>query len=99
RTLPRTRVPYTTLFRSDPLEGGAGRRGNAVEGGQLRVHERERRGQQRRHLAVAVPDDRVDQIVDLGLHQAAQIVLPGRVDRPVLDRKSTRLNSSHGSIS
>src|SRR3546814_19093639 len=91
-----TLFPYTTLFRAvAPLvaghaavvqRSGAGR---AVAG--VRVVE-ERPGQ-----AVAVgdlPGGLEESVFLFGLHRA-QLVARGRVGDVVLDRKSTRLNSSH----
>src|SRR5207245_8915275 len=79
-----TRVPYTTLFRS---QAGASRFVEAEPG---RPRRRARR------LRTPGTGDRHDG--RMGVEQSRQGELLGRGAQPG-DRKSTRLNSSHGSIS
>src|SRR5688572_31118872 len=89
RPPPRsTLFPYTTLFRS------------GIEGGLEPLHEREIGGREdERHEVGLLEPDAVlagDRAADLGadLHD-----LGARLHHPRLDRKSTRLNSSHSQIS
>src|SRR3712207_7927577 len=95
RRPPRsTLFPYTTLFRSDGRRGESGaalgeHQGLDV-GGAKPV---EGQAAQLRHQ-VASSDGRVQ--VDRRLLAVAR---RQRLRRPVLDRKSTRLNSSHANIS
>src|SRR2546422_7167208 len=91
RRPPRsTLFPYTTLFRS--------RRRPRVPRGQLGA---ERALEQRPGAAVVVAIEQQQAPPLLGLGAASEIArLPVEELRPrVQDRKSTRLNSSHGYIS
>src|SRR2546422_7004693 len=88
RRPPRsTLFPYTTLFRSGPAIRGRRHRANRVNLSLLALEPDDAKG--RAHAG----DFRDEQ---LG-HSAAPIFL--RRDFTDLDRKSTRLNSSHGYIS
>src|SRR5690242_20993267 len=89
-----TMCPYTTLFRSRPRH----RQGVAVEEGpELAQH--------RRHTAGV--KEILDQVLAAGAHVREHRSPPGElveaveleVDPEPADRKSTRLNSSHMSIS
>src|SRR2546429_6223154 len=85
RRPPRsTLFPYTTLFRSpDGLDVVASRRGDSVY----------------LHVANIQRTRPVNTTIQIGSH----VILSGRVfeitAEPAVDRKSTRLNSSHGYIS
>src|SRR2546422_10076969 len=97
RRPPRsTLFPYTTLFRSHLLERHEGRSrmaGDALGRGATLVEYREPAIVHR----AAVQHERLERD-DAGAWQGAPgIIEQGRV--LVLDRKSTRLNSSHGYIS
>src|SRR5437867_7580004 len=79
-----TLFPYTTLFRSD--------------------HQRPRHGQGFAHTVVAAhPHDRIGGRHELEVigsrHHTHRRRGPRLQDRSLLDRKSTRLNSSHRTIS
>src|SRR3712207_8331304 len=84
RRPPRsTLFPYTTLFRSPCLLD---------------------RAQHPLQRAAEVGQPGVDVLVDLGAHpgdvrRGLRTELVGAVDRAPVDRKSTRLNSSHANIS
>src|SRR5690606_40290202 len=91
-----TPFPYTTLFRSAsaiPLESAPGDSCPGVR----RLED---------ILEVEDPVEALDVVVVL-LHQNSEFherendlaEIPGTCDSPVLDRKSTRLNSSHVKIS
>src|SRR4051812_49999583 len=86
--------PYTTLFRS-----GVEQRLHALvlEG---RAAEHRRHGDVERGLADRRLETRdVDDLLgEVGLHQLV-VVVGDRLDQVGADRKSTRLNSSHMSIS
>src|SRR5207245_4643612 len=93
-----TPLPYTTLFRS-PADGGSrsikherarGREEGPKRGAAGRRDPAQdplkREGQDEAHRALGGPDEPVG-------------LAPGEMREPGQDRKSTRLNSSHGSIS
>src|SRR5207245_3568162 len=87
-----TPFPYTTLFRSSPRNHWPA---GVVEDGELHAR---RRAPARARLPQHVlgPEDRVDG--ELG--RAVELPEHGpEIRERLLDRKSTRLNSSHGSIS
>src|SRR5690606_41477147 len=98
RPPPTTLFPYTTLFRSDPpnqphrahacarARGAQGRRGRA------RSTPREEAQEGRWHA-------RRDQGGSQGGGPRGAEVRGGRAGEPGVDRKSTRLNSSHVKIS
>src|SRR5690606_42137151 len=90
------RFPYTTLFRSDCSAGAVGeRRGVARGHGALRVEGGAQLGQP---LGGGVrTEDGVE--VDRHLAGVPLLVVDLGGDRDDLDRKSTRLNSSHVKIS
>src|SRR3712207_7554194 len=85
RRPPRSSLfPYTTLFRSRQVDHGRGVGGRAVVHGQ--------------------PRGAVEAVGDRGGQRAGEALVAGLADqlqpqRGVLDRKSTRLNSSHANIS
>src|SRR5437867_7650011 len=86
--------PYTTLFRSQCLRGALDR---VVAGEAGRVRDAQRPGDVE-HAAqgrVALADQLL--LLGLGAKAPDDIGLP--IDGPVADRKSTRLNSSHRTIS
>src|SRR5690606_42064810 len=85
-----TRFPYTTLFRSEQL-------GHLVEGLADRVVARlaEQRGRRVRLDAVQRRVSARDHEPQVGRHQ----LRIGELRRGQVDRKSTRLNSSHVKIS
>src|SRR5699024_12793075 len=93
-----TSFPYTTLFRSHAV---LGKGGDVLLGGGLAVHIAAQ-------LAVAVGahhnvmplavDGGLQQLLAAGRQLAAGVV-GGGVQVDAVDRKSTRLNSSHVSIS
>src|SRR5436853_5762760 len=89
RAPPRpTLFPYTTLFRSDRLERAAGEPAVALVG--------EAEGHEVRGL------DRVDElavVLDQRRRLLEQLAVDRQGDGGSLDRKSTRLNSSHLGIS
>src|SRR3712207_7807513 len=86
RRPPRsTLFPYTTLFRSQPVDVGA-------KGGD---EQRRESGEQQDAVAV-------DQLVAAGVQLPGQEAVLGEhraQQREAVDRKSTRLNSSHANIS
>src|SRR2546422_3162974 len=84
RRPPRsTLFPYTTLFRSQRDARGPPREGLAAA---------QRSGDE----VISENESRVRHVVERQLHLGAAI---GTVFDPDADRKSTRLNSSHGYIS
>src|SRR3712207_8207194 len=85
RRPPRsTLFPYTTLFRSVELGGQLGDPGLADAGEHLQDGER--------------PVDRLD-ATGAGLPSIERVAHDATVAQRLLDRKSTRLNSSHANIS
>src|SRR3546814_20081633 len=89
-TRTKTRVPYTTLFRSQCVAHGIG-----VDGGGDVARQRDILEPGRR-----CPEQRVRAKLDApghgGLLEGADVVVAQVVEARVLaDRKSTRLNSSH----
>src|SRR5256885_14270954 len=97
RRPPRsTLFPYTTLFRSRPrqVDRRTGRRRDAVAEGARR--EGLLRGLVGWRAVAPATDERVDPR-DESAHVRRQLTL--LLDQLVLDRKSTRLNSSHLVIS
>src|SRR3712207_9521596 len=97
RRPPRsTLFPYTTLFRS-------GRGAGAPRGGRHQVDDRARALPAHRHERAARA---VEAAGEVGRHDALPVLYrgvpeapPRGVDAGVVDRKSTRLNSSHANIS
>src|SRR3712207_7894178 len=86
RRPPRsTLFPYTTLFRSRVEVHQRVAAGQEVDAGDGRVL----------HEVVAPEDERAPQV----LAEGEPVVHALEVARPELDRKSTRLNSSHANIS
>src|SRR5206468_12947728 len=83
-----TLFPYTTLFRSHPLDDGAIDHDPALG--------REVVGEEDLDLAEA---DREEELSNKGPDGDSACAGVGRVDVLVADRKSTRLNSSHDQIS
>src|SRR3712207_8608695 len=84
-----TLLPYTTRFRSEQAMEVVG--GGGLDFGQTNAaHRRERLGgvDHVRRLAALAAERHGREVRAVGLHQ-----------QPVLDRKSTRLNSSHANIS
>ena len=65
---------YLVGSSCDPLEGVARRPFDAVEGGELGVHKRERGGEKRREVGLGTGDDRVDERFGLLAHQRPEIV-------------------------
>src|SRR2546422_11238226 len=97
RRPPRsTLFPYTTLFRSDPQQRPTER---PVDGaGEIQVLGLLVHTQQLEHIPSArrnPPDQRAVSIEEIDL----VVALPLGDEQELLDRKSTRLNSSHGYIS
>src|SRR3712207_8292387 len=87
RRPPRsTLFPYTTLFRSVEPLGIAATHHHAP--GELVDDD---------HLAVA--DDVVLVALERGVRLERLFEVVGQLDIPLVDRKSTRLNSSHANIS
>src|SRR5699024_12777666 len=94
RPPPSTLFPYTTLFRSD-LDGcGIGLR-IRHPAAHVRIEREVEGAQQHLALARARHGHLVEQVVLLGGRAHGT----GIQADPVVDRKSTRLNSSHVSIS
>src|SRR2546430_4642920 len=96
RRPPRsTLFPYTTLFRSEY--------GARACGARLRPEESEpRRAGQRRRRARGDVERVADRVAQPGGGGAQRVAIARCVDtqiRPLGDRKSTRLNSSHSQIS
>src|SRR5687768_18221963 len=84
-----TLFPYTTLFRSERLDRLVGRRGVLVEDLDVGVAARAHR-----------VGDPGDEVLERDRDQAEAAQRGGRGEQvPDRDRKSTRLNSSHGYIS
>src|SRR5687768_17686146 len=94
RTPRSTLFPYTTLFRSADADHGGGERKHAGENIVVRAKVRERGIGESARIPV-LP------ILGMNLHDLARSrEAPGTEERLVdEDRKSTRLNSSHGYIS
>src|SRR3712207_7918037 len=88
RRPPRsTLFPYTTLFRSDRAARGLQHPGVQPHEVEVLLRRQVERAQQPQ-----VPEDRPALVDDLRLHLRHEVEL-------LLDRKSTRLNSSHANIS
>src|SRR3712207_7029560 len=86
RPPPRsTLFPYTTLFRSRAPRRHAGRRSHVPRG-------RIARARDSRRLLVGLE-------LEVLVVQAVPQLGPLRLQVPTVDRKSTRLNSSHANIS
>src|SRR3546814_4108476 len=98
-TLTDTRLPYTTLFRSDPhLHAVGGQHFQRAVAGRLRQRVRVDAQEQRAvdALLLAVLADGLGDGQDVLLVEAAverTAAMAGSAERQ--DRKSTRLNSSH----
>src|SRR3712207_6929699 len=87
RRPPRsTLFPYTTLFRSGGREAAVGAQPVVL----LRVPRERERPERDRLTGGLVPGDD---------HERERVVELLRRQRPPVDRKSTRLNSSHANIS